>query len=445
MNPPQFGITLCVIWALWAGFFFRFSLGQVEFTKGQKFQIILLGTPDMSKMPLPPTDAAVWDIDLFDNEASTIRTLKQAGKIVICYFSAGTLEDWRDDVKEFPAGDVGKVLPEWPNEKWIRTGSPKVREIMAKRIKIAADKGCDAIDPDNIDGYQNDNGLNLKNTDAIDYMQWMQKNASGYGMKIGLKNSLDILKELTPIMDFAVNEQCAQLSECTAYDAFLDTNKPVFHIEYPNPLNTGQINGVWCKGPGVAGMSTILKDLQLNGKTIYCDGSQVDTPTKGGTSPPRPTFSFPPRPTTSRPTSTRPPTSRPTSTPRPPSSTSRPPSSTLRSSSTTPQSSTTPRPSSTFRTSSSSRTSSARPTTSAPGGGCRQKHWDQCGGQDWKGCTVCEVCHFNSFKVYLLIFSSSLHILAREFRRHTTTNVSKSGLFICFLRVLTLNIPSASM
>ena len=103
----------------------------------------------MSKMPLPPTDAAVWDIDLFDNQASTIQTLKAAGKIVVCYFSAGTWEDWRDDAKDFPAGDLGKVLPEWPNEKWIRTGSTKVRDIMAKRIKIAAEKGCDAIDPDN--------------------------------------------------------------------------------------------------------------------------------------------------------------------------------------------------------------------------------------------------------------------------------------------------------
>ena len=62
----------------------------------------------------------------------------------------GTVEDWRSDAKDFPSGDVGKVLPEWPNEKWVRTGSTKVRDIMAKRIKLAGDKGCDAIDPDNI-------------------------------------------------------------------------------------------------------------------------------------------------------------------------------------------------------------------------------------------------------------------------------------------------------
>lgn len=134
---------------LWLSLIALSMAQNVVFQKGQKFQIILLGIPDMTKMPLPPTDAPVWDIDLFDNPKSAMTALKAAGKIVICYFSAGTAEDWRDDYRDFGAADLGKVLPEWPNEKWIRTGSQSIRNIMAKRIKLAADKGCDAIDPDN--------------------------------------------------------------------------------------------------------------------------------------------------------------------------------------------------------------------------------------------------------------------------------------------------------
>lgn len=149
MTVPLFNMLACF---LWVGLFVSLSQGQM-FTRGQKFQIILSGKPDMTKSPLPPIDAPVWDIDLFDNEASIIAGLKAQGKIVICYFSAGTWEDWRDDAREFPEADKGKVLPEWPNEKWIRTGSAKVRDIMAKRIKIAADKGCDALDPDNTGMY----------------------------------------------------------------------------------------------------------------------------------------------------------------------------------------------------------------------------------------------------------------------------------------------------
>lgn len=141
-----------LLWLLlWASLFVAPSICQnVTFFRGQKFQIILLGVPDTSKMPVAPTDAPVWDIDLFDTPTTTIQAFKRAGKIVICYFSAGTAEDWRDDYKSFPASDLGKILPEWPNEKWVRTGSTQIRAIMAARIKTASTKGCDAIDPDNI-------------------------------------------------------------------------------------------------------------------------------------------------------------------------------------------------------------------------------------------------------------------------------------------------------
>ncbi|KAF2707464.1 carbohydrate-binding module family 1 protein [Pleomassaria siparia CBS 279.74] len=320
---------------------------DVTFLRGQKWQIILTGIPDISKSPLPPMDAPVWDIDLLDNNVATITALKASGKIVICYFSAGTWEDWRDDAGTFPMTDLGKVLPEWPNEKWIRTGSSKIREIMAKRIKIGAEKGCDAIDPDNTGTFpqQNDNGLNLKNTDLVDYMKWLQKEAAKYGMKIGLKNSLDIIPTVSPYVDFAVNEQCAQLNECNVYDAFLASNKPVFHIEYPTPLTPAQANTTLCTGTGTDGMSTVLKPMILDGTVIYCDGSIVNTPTNGTTNPTRP----PRPPTTPRPT----PTTRPGSPP--------------------------------------VKTSSAKPTsTPGNGGGCKQKHWDQCGGNNWKGCTLCE-------------------------------------------------------
>lgn len=146
MRRPLFAMLAPL---LWTAVFIGYTLGQAIFQRGQTFQIILSGAPDMSKNPLPPSNVPVWDIDVLDNEASTIKALKASGKIVICYFSAGTAEDWRDDYKSFPAGDMGKVLPEWPNERWIRTGSQQIRAIMSKRIKEAANKGCDAIDPDN--------------------------------------------------------------------------------------------------------------------------------------------------------------------------------------------------------------------------------------------------------------------------------------------------------
>ncbi|KAH6714476.1 hypothetical protein BKA61DRAFT_432965, partial [Leptodontidium sp. MPI-SDFR-AT-0119] len=52
-------------------------------------------------------------------------------------------------------------------------------------------------------------------------------------LAIGLKNSIDILPDVTPIIQFADNEQCAAFGECNYCGAFLAAGKPVFHIEYP--------------------------------------------------------------------------------------------------------------------------------------------------------------------------------------------------------------------
>src|SRR5262245_19459229 len=58
-------------------------------------------------------DVAMYDIDLFDTPAATLAALHAQGRVVICYFSAGTREDWRDDAADFVAADHGRGLPDW--------------------------------------------------------------------------------------------------------------------------------------------------------------------------------------------------------------------------------------------------------------------------------------------------------------------------------------------
>jgi len=54
-------------------------------------------------------DAEVYDIDLFDNEASVVAALHAQGRKVICYISAGSWEDWRPDKDQFPPEIIGKA------------------------------------------------------------------------------------------------------------------------------------------------------------------------------------------------------------------------------------------------------------------------------------------------------------------------------------------------
>src|SRR3989442_1480098 len=50
------------------------------------------------------------DIDLFDSSAALISRLKASGKKVICYFSAGSYENWRPDASQFPSAVLGNPM-----------------------------------------------------------------------------------------------------------------------------------------------------------------------------------------------------------------------------------------------------------------------------------------------------------------------------------------------
>jgi hypothetical protein len=119
---------------------------------GAKFQIVIDNTyPKIeNNKTLEPRDAEIFDVDLFNTPTEVIAKLHEQGKKVICYFSAGGSESWRPDDKEFKAKDRGDSMREWKGEKWLDIRSPDVWAIMEKRIKMAADKKCDGIDPDNL-------------------------------------------------------------------------------------------------------------------------------------------------------------------------------------------------------------------------------------------------------------------------------------------------------
>ncbi|KAH6983619.1 glycoside hydrolase superfamily [Ilyonectria sp. MPI-CAGE-AT-0026] len=243
---------------------------------GDSWQIVLLKPIKVVDGIVTP-DVKIYDLDVYDNDADTIEALQHSGKKVICYFSAGSWENWRDDKNDFEKADLGKVLDGWPDERWIDVRSNNVRKIMKKRIKLAADKGCDAIDPDNVDGFQNDNGLDLTAEDAIDFVKFLSETASSYNMSTGLKNAVDIIADVLEHVHFAVNEQCVEYSECEAYTAFIKADKPVFHIEYPagtpNKVSTSAIEEICShsgKAAGTKSFSTVIKKMDLDGWVEYC-------------------------------------------------------------------------------------------------------------------------------------------------------------------------------
>lgn len=177
-------------------------------------------------------DADWFDIDLFDNDASVVRALHARGRGVICYFSAGSSEDWRPDFGSFPRAALGSALDGWPGERWLDVRHAGVLQVMRARMDRARAMGCDGVDPDNVDGYANATGFSLRAADQLAYNRALATEAHARGLRVGLKNDLEQAAALAPSFDFAVNEQCFEYDECAALAPFTAAAKPVLHIEY---------------------------------------------------------------------------------------------------------------------------------------------------------------------------------------------------------------------
>lgn len=228
---------------------------------GTSWQWQLTGTIDTS------LDVAMYDVDLFDAPQAVIDRLKAEGRTVICYFSAGSHEDFRADAGRFPAGAIGSALDDWPGERWVDIRSAGVRAIMSARLDLAVARGCDGVEPDNVDGYANASGFSLRPSDQLDYNRFLAREAHQRGLSVGLKNDLDQVEALVGDFDWALNEECAAYDECDALLPFIAAGKAVFHVEYGGD---DAVAGA-CRAGGARGFDTLVKRLDLDAWRRACN------------------------------------------------------------------------------------------------------------------------------------------------------------------------------
>jgi len=207
----------------------------------------------------------LYDIDLFDVPTATIAALQADGKRVMCYFSAGSYESYRDDAGAFAAADLGTVLDGWPDERWLDVRSVGVRAVMRARLDVAVAKGCDGVDPDNVDGYTQDSGFTLTAADQLAFNRFLAREAHARGLTVGLKNDLDQIAALVGDFDFALNEQCHFYDECDLLAPFTAAGKPVFVVEYDDRWvdDVAERNAL-CASSNAAGLHTLVLPLLLD-------------------------------------------------------------------------------------------------------------------------------------------------------------------------------------
>jgi hypothetical protein len=215
----------------------------------------------------------VYDVDLFETPQATIDALHAAGRHVVCYFSAGSSEDWRSDFAGFAAADMGNPLDGWPGERWLDTRSANVRAVMKARLDMAVAKRCDGVEPDNMDAYTNQPGFALTSDTQLDYNRFIANEARSRGLAVGLKNDVDQLAALEPYFDFAVNEQCHQYDECGGYSVFTAQGKPVFNAEYrPRWVTDAAARDAMCAAARAANLRTLVLAEALDDSLRFsCD------------------------------------------------------------------------------------------------------------------------------------------------------------------------------
>jgi len=227
---------------------------------GTSWQWQLSGTIDTTPA------VQMFDMDLFDAPDSAFTALHGQGEKIICYLNAGAREDWRADANDFPSAVIGSPLDGWPGENWLDVRAPEVRAIMKTRLDTAVTRGCDGVEPDNVDGYTNSSGFPLTADDQLDYDRFLATEAHARGLSVGLKNDVDQVPDLVGDFDWSLDEQCHMYSECDTLTPFIDAGKAVFNAEYGDQTLADQV----CPDANTRNFDTIIKDLNLDAFRIAC-------------------------------------------------------------------------------------------------------------------------------------------------------------------------------
>ncbi len=231
---------------------------------GNRLQIQYTGAIDLTK------DVDIYNLDLFETDASQVSDLHAQGKRVMCYLSAGSWEDWRPDADRYPSSVLGKEYEGWPGERWLDIRRINLLSpLLGARLDLCRAKGFDGVDPDNVDGYQNDTGFPLTARDQLRFNAWLANEAHGRGLAIGLKNDIEQAKRLRDHFDWALTEDCFDQGWCDHPNlaSFIAQGKPVFDVEYKD-------NGIrfdrFCKQVTALQHSGLYKRRNLNAYLRVC-------------------------------------------------------------------------------------------------------------------------------------------------------------------------------
>ena len=178
-------------------------------------------------------DAGVYDVDGFETSSRVVRQLQRQGRHVICYLDVGSWESYRPDAGSFPQAAIGRRYEGFPDERWLDVRRFRLFAApLERRFDRCARKGFDAVEPDNLAGWENETGFPIGAGAQLRFNRWVARQVHARGMAVALKNDGGQVGQLLGDFDFAIVEQCFQYEECGLYEPFVRDGKAVFEAEY---------------------------------------------------------------------------------------------------------------------------------------------------------------------------------------------------------------------
>ena len=66
---------------------------------------------------------------------------------------SGRGEPFREDAATLPDAAIDESVDGFEEERWVDVGRVPVRNLVVQRFAVASERGCDGVEPDNVDGY----------------------------------------------------------------------------------------------------------------------------------------------------------------------------------------------------------------------------------------------------------------------------------------------------
>ena len=230
-----------------------------------------------------PQPLASWQIQLSGNldttvdvrvyiadagtPTSVIADLHAAGRIVICYFSAGTQEPFRGDAARFPAASLGEPVASYPDERWVDVRDPTVRAIMQDRITAAAAAGCDGIEASGLAAFAATTGFDFTRADQLGYDARSLPRSIARGFRSASSRTTPAWARIcSPTSTGPIVWSCLDAG-CPVAGPYVAAGKPAFLVEYGDETRAPVV----CPGARALGLSAIIKrDANLDAFRVGC-------------------------------------------------------------------------------------------------------------------------------------------------------------------------------